>query len=387
MRKSLDETLANMFTNPIYNKSYIFYACVIGKCKINIDNNSNYVAYIKFDKTKYILTINDNMFSSHSLVKRMGILKHECLHIINKHVFRFKGLDNKRAKLACDCSINQFIEPSHLLDDAIDLEYLEYLANKSLKPLQSAEYYYNMLEDVNLDDENVSDNWDESEFSEDIIETVTEKIIVDSLNETKTMQGDNPHGLIKSLSIKKGKKVTWKRALKRVISSVSGSKKPSIKRPNRRFPERRDVKGNTRDLKFDLLVVWDVSGSVSNKTSINLLNEIKSLHSANTKLSKMMLIQVDTEAYKPQEFTNKTKMITRLSNGGTYLNPALERAKREKIHYDCIVVLTDGYLDHSDIMKFTKCKKPVIWIISKNGNKNNTVLNSSTSKHFYVVRL
>ena len=397
MRKCIDETLVNMFTNSEYNNSYIFYACIIGKCKIKYDNTLTIPTNIKFVVNHYELTINIDLFSKFPLVQRMGTFKHESLHIINKHISRFKDIEHSiSVDMACDCAINQLIESEHLPHNSIDLAFLNLVTGEELEVLQSAEYYYNKLNASNFEDEYEIElpdvdhaEWEESKGETDVIEMSTDKMINDSINETVKMSGKLPLGIQKNISIKKGHTVKWKTILRNIIHSTRSGKLPSIKRPNRRFPNRMDIKGTKRNRKFNLLVVWDVSGSVTNRDSKQVLNEIKSIHESSTSLSKMMLIQVDVEAYKPEEFTSKTKSIERKGNGGTDLYPAIVRAKRENINYDCVIVLTDGYLSECDINAFANNPNtsPVIWIIVKGGNKSNLLLSKHYCKRFSVVRL
>lgn len=393
MRKSIDETIANMFTNSNYNQKYMFYACIVGKCKIEFNNTMKHNACISFKSNHYILTINHNRFSTHSLPRRMGILKHECLHIINKHISRFSSVkmsDNVNA--ACDCAINQLIDSDHLLHTAIDLEFLNYICGKQLKQLESAEYYYNELSKIDYQPEEPDsshESWNDSNCDDEIIEVSTDKIIDESIKQTQKLNGDYPKGLQTNLIIRKGENVKWKNILRNIIHSTRSGKLKTIKRPNRRFSDRSDIKGVKRDRKFNILVVWDVSGSVSNKASMQVLNEIKSIHDTTTSLSTMTLIQVDTVAYKPTEFTHKTKFIQRQGNGGTMLYPAIIKAEKEDIKYDCLIILTDGYLDEDDVYKFAnnKNKSPVIWLITKRGNLANNIISKNYSKRFSVVRL
>lgn len=393
-RQPLDETFVNMFTHKEYSKSYIFYACVIGKCNIIIDNEMKNIAAVKFNITHYDLTVNIKLLEKLPIIQRMGIMKHESLHIINRHIQRFKetGMD-KNVNIACDCSINQFINPDHLPYNAVSFEYVEKLCKQKLKRVESAEYYYNKLnlnksypDEKSENSENSHEDWKESKGNIEVQNMTTDKIIEKCIEESNKMKGTLPKGIKNKIEIKNIKGMSWQHILNNIIKTTSSGKISSIKKPNRRYSSREDIKGTKRDHKFDILSILDVSSSVDTKDSISLLSEMKTIICNTSNLSKMTLIQVDVEAYKPEEITKKTKLINRKGSGGTRLFPAIIRAKKENIKYNCIVILTDGYLFKKDVDDFIEMKPrvPIFWVICKGGNKCNTILSKENCKRFSI---
>ncbi|MEO1652507.1 MAG: hypothetical protein AAFU64_03085 [Bacteroidota bacterium] len=74
---------------------------------------------------------------------KVGAVKHEILHIVFKHIFRYKGFSNKIIfNIAADLIVNQYVKPDHLIEGAILLDNFPEL---SLKPHQDLHYYYNAL--------------------------------------------------------------------------------------------------------------------------------------------------------------------------------------------------------------------------------------------------
>lgn len=136
-------------------------------------------------------------------------------------------------------------------------------------------------------------------------------------------------------------------------------------RKDRRFPNRDDLRGKTKDRMFNLLVVADVSGSMDDNAVIQTLGEVR--HICEMTKTDVDLIQIDTQAYTPEKLTKKTKTFTRKGNGGTSLHPALEMAKEHKIDYQAVVVLTDGGLWDGDIDHFEALNKKVIWLVESGG--------------------
>jgi len=63
--------------------------------------------YVK--NNEIFIVINRRMFDPMPLNIRIGILKHEALHIVNKHIVREDGRNHKLWNIATDTAINQFI--------------------------------------------------------------------------------------------------------------------------------------------------------------------------------------------------------------------------------------------------------------------------------------
>lgn len=123
-RGKLDDTLAAMFSNPDYSKTYLFYAHMIGQCSIIIDHDMPSPAGVAFMIDHYNLYINPDMFDTFTLVERLAILKHEMLHILYNHVVRKEDRVHLPWNYATDCAHNQHIDSNHLPKSAVTPETL-----------------------------------------------------------------------------------------------------------------------------------------------------------------------------------------------------------------------------------------------------------------------
>jgi predicted metal-dependent peptidase len=139
-------------------------------------------------------------------------------------------------------------------------------------------------------------------------------------------------------------KVSWKKELKDIIGNKKANKTKTIMRPNRRQPNRIELKGNKKDYTFTVVAICDVSGSMYNKMVLDGLNELHYI----CKLTgtSLKLIQVDTEVHSIEDFNKSTKVVFRTGNGGTEMEPAIEYIKDNRIEYDVIVLITDGYIEN-----------------------------------------
>jgi predicted metal-dependent peptidase len=150
-------------------------------------------------------------------------------------------------------------------------------------------------------------------------------------------------------------------------------------RKPRRFNNRPDLKGSTKDRKFTLVVGVDISGSMSTKEIMAGLSEIH--HICKLTKTNMKLIQIDTEVHDIQTFDDKTKLFERKGAGGTYMGDCPKYIKDKKIECDALVMISDMYIEDvstDDIWK--SWKKRTIWLATEdlipdwNGWNKHTVL-------------
>lgn len=372
------DTMNTMLINGQYNTNYLFYAHMIAKCVRIFDTAMEAVTAVSFNHTYYILYINPNMFNTFSLENRLAVLKHEMLHILNGHLTnRLEDRNIEKWNYATDCAINQLIESKHLAEGCVLPLNLPTKQKEVLKE-KNAEYYYSIV-DIDGESENnagkssnspkVLDDhskWGDSVGDKALQKSITKDMIEDSINKTQKSRGNLPSNISEYLKLHaSSNEINWKRVLKNVLGNKKTGTRRVLTRRDRRFLDRAELKGKAKDRKFDLLVVSDVSGSISNESLLHLLQEIKNI--CDITQTPVDLIQVDTEPSKPEKLKKNTKLIERKASGGTYLSPAIAKAKEYRLHFDAIVVTTDGYLPKEDVEIFNKLNKKVFWLIEVGG--------------------
>jgi predicted metal-dependent peptidase len=407
-RKGLDECLANMFSNPKY-VDYLFYAHIIGQTKIIFDTSMQAPAGVNFMYDHYNLYINPLEeiplepdqdgnypkndqgnelksipgFNGLSLEHRMGVCKHEMLHVINMHVSRREDRDHQGFNIAADCAINQLIERTHLPDACIYPD--QFPGHDKSNPVPSdltAEQYYELLpfsDDPNgggqcrgfgqgpgsgvLDDHS---KWAESQGDSELQEDISKNMLDRAITETQKSKGNIPSNISEWLdNLTKKREVDWRQVLRRLAGNKRANTRKTLMRRDRRLPDFNWIKGKTKDRIGEVLLISDVSGSVSDEALNTLWSECK--HICDAVGSEITLIQVDTQPTKPEKLTKSTKSIERKACGGTILHPALDKAKECKVSFNCVVVSTDGYLDISDVEHFYAIRKPVIFLVEQDG--------------------
>ncbi len=367
-----------------YSSDYVFYLHMISQCRLKFDNELQAPAAINFEYDHYNLFINLDEWDKLELAHRIGIVKHEMLHILYQHVFRKEERDHENFNIACDCALNQHIRRNHLPEQVILPDTLATVLTTQIgKPVHvppnlTGEDYYQLLLDLmnkhpdkfpskspegNLGQVDDHSKWGESKGDKEIAKDIAKKMLDKAADQTQKSRGNLPSEYaqwVESLSAKSS--VRWQQVLKRVAGNKRVDSVRTFYKPNRRLPNMMHIKGKVKDRKYDLLTIADVSGSVSNEELMYGLNEIRHISKLTQTTTK--LIQVDAQAYPPEDIGTNLRTFKRKASGGTYLSPALTVADDHQINYNAIVVITDGYLDKNDIDKFNSTNKRVIWLLT-----------------------
>ena len=365
-----------------YTRDYIFYMYMVSQCRIKFDSELPAPAAVNFQYDHYNLFINLDHWDKLPLAHRVGIVKHEMLHLLYQHIFRKEDRIHEHFNIATDCALNQHINRDHLPAEGIFPDTLSTLLSAQVgKKVEvpfdlTAEDYYTLLQ--NLISENPDKfpkgiegagsfddhgKWSENAGDANIAKNMAKTMLDKAADQTQKSRGNLPSEYAQLIDfLGSTPKVRWQQVLKRVAGNKKVDAVRTFYKPNRRLPHLMHVKGVVKDRKYDLLTIADVSGSVSNKELMFGLNEIQHISRLTGTTTK--LIQVDTEAYPPENIGSKIRSFKRKAAGGTFLSPALEMAKQHKINYNAIVVITDGYLCNSDIAKFEETGKKVIWLLT-----------------------
>jgi predicted metal-dependent peptidase len=390
-RAIIDETIANGFSSPLYKGEYEFWFHVLAQCKVILTDDVD-LAGVNFKSTKYCLYINPEKFDELPLNQRLGVLKHEMMHILYNHLSRKELRQHKPWNVACDCAINQQIKSEDLPDGCITPKSLEKALkdnghNITVPRNENSETYYDLLPEDDGDGKDGEDGdggecsnpgedgeacgecdecknskngkgfydglwedvptdnhekWEESEGDEDLKRDITKKMVEKAIDKSR---GNTPSIIGELLDIwTKKPVVSWKKVLRNIASNKKARKIPTIMKKSRRFPNRPDIKGNKKDREFDIVVVLDVSGSMSDDEIIAGLVEIKEV--ARLTSSTIKIIQIDTEVHSVDDFDPKSRTFKRNAGGGTEMLPAWKYIKENKIPMDCAILISDMCIEN-----------------------------------------
>jgi predicted metal-dependent peptidase len=404
------EAVANMAmsTSPFYN-DYVFYMHLLSQCRVVFDEKLPAPAGVSFSTAYYTLWINplksillgvdkegkevytQGFTEEMPLAHRIGVIKHEMLHIAFGHLIRVGDKDFRGYNYASDCALNQEIKRDHLPKGAIYPDNYPVKKNTKVLENESAEYYYDLLEksdkaskngkgegdgsggegngegeDTGSDPTGGHGKWKESEGDPDLQQEITKNMVERSANQTQQGRGNLPSNystMIDNLIIKR--EVDWKKVLRSIVGNKKANIRKTLLRRDRRQPNASWIKGKTKDRIFSLGAISDVSGSVSDVPLMKLWSEVISL--CKTFDTDVYMVQVDTQPTEPEKLTKNTRKLERKRCGGTILYPAIEQFSKSGIHYDALLVTTDGYLDSEDVAYFARLKVPVVWLIEPDG--------------------
>lgn len=343
-----------------------------------------------------------------------GLVKHEILHVVFKHIFRSREFSHQPVfNVACDLVVNQYIKKSQLPEDHIHMGLFPTL---ELAEEMHADYYYEKLialhekmtsgggggarnsesgaspeagegEDDSQGDaqskpdeswENLKkiigegNEWQEShtlwaELDElpaalrDLIEQSIDQSIENTLTKMKgsSTWGELPEGLrawLQEFELSRQPTLDWKRVLRMFAETSSRTfLKNTIRRPSKRYGTTPGIKVRRRQ---KLLVAVDTSGSVSADELHAFFSEIYHIHKRG---SEVTVVECDAAIHKTYFYKGQApEMIS--GRGGTNFTPPIVFANTI-YHPDAIVYFTDGFAPPPSVSP--RC--PILWLVSGQG--------------------
>jgi len=331
------------------------------------------------------LIINEDFWSKLSEDHRLGLLKHETLHICFAHIFMSdEYADKKLFNIAADIEVNQYISGEYLPDGAIQLnsfpgidlpykagtrKYYEILsANKDNPTLQ------NLLSAMNKDEDKSSDglmnpHHDWSEFDElgesekKLMQSQaahTMKNIAEQIQKSRGTVPGEIKSILDALDFSEPPKFDWRGYLRRFAgSSMKVYTKKLRRKENKRFTANPGLKIKQ---KKHILVAVDVSGSVSDDELVDFFHEIDHIFKTG---SEVTVIQCDTAIKSIKPYKKSGTQIEINGRGGTSFDPVIDYYDANKKKYTSLVYLTDGEAPAPN-----KPKGKMLWVLSSVSNLN-----------------
>jgi predicted metal-dependent peptidase len=325
------------------------------------------------------LTINPEFYINLSNLHRIGLIKHELLHIAFGHLLMRDIYSNhKLFNIAADLEINQYIDINKLPEGGLLLSSFPEL---NLPSKAGTKVYYNLLEQAqengispsldNLMDkmdgesEYCHGTWNEfddlSEPDKKLMEKQVEHQLKQSAETTIKKQGDIPgefKDIIERLFHIEPAKFDWKSYLKRFVGNSSVVYTKKLRRKyNKRYSGSPGLK-----IKFKnhILVGVDTSGSVNNDELQEFFSELAHMSKTGHKIS---VAQCDTRLRTVEEFNPKKDWEIH-GRGGTSFQPVIDHYN-EKGSYTALIYLTDGEAYAPD-----NCPNNTLWCLSSISDMN-----------------
>ena len=327
------------------------------------------------------LAINPEFFMELNDEQRMGLLKHELLHISFGHLTYRDSFNNKKLfNIAADIEINQYIDSTQLPEGGLTLDSFPEL---NLPERAGTKAYYDLLEEncngggccgsleaimAQMDGDSPYDHttWDEFDELTEAEKRLVEKQIDHQLKETAditekrrgTIPGELSEIIDRILNIPPPK-FDWRGYLRRFVgnSSIVYTKKMRRKY-NKRYQENPGLK-----IKFKnhILVGVDTSGSVSSNELKEFFNELCHMHKTGHKIS---VAQCDSNLKDVKEFNPKHDWEIQ-GRGGTDFQPVVDHFNQNKRAYTALIYCTDGEAPAPE-----ECPKNTLWCLSSISSDN-----------------
>jgi len=321
----------------------------------------------------YQLAINPEFWGSlDNDNKKIGLLKHELLHIAFNHLLNRDNFPNHQLhNIAADIEINQYIEPQYYPADNILLPSTFPELNLPLKA--GTKKYYELLQQAY--GQNTSDTlndlmgesdfhmtWEEFEgLSEGDKKLIKSQIDhqIKNIAESNRNQGFIPSELksyIDNLFEITPQSYDWKSYFRRFFSSgIKTYTKKTRRKLNKRFTENPALKIKTKQ---NILIGVDTSGSVEEKDLIEFFNEIHHIHKSGVSIT---IAEGDAKIQNVYEYKGKTPETVQ-GRGGTDMNPFIEYFNQNK-QYTNLIILTDGFIGGNTVKTF----RPTLMVLCSNG--------------------
>lgn len=362
------------------------------------------------------LMVNPGFWASLTEEKRYGLIKHEVLHIVFKHLLGIKDFSNKPLyNIAADLVVNQYIAPSQLPEGAVTLERLWYLKQAfdiELKPNMDVGYYYNQLSKIwsRIPKRNIADMIERlgimgegkpnlpgagklvdtldisdllkggntemqkhqfwsgfEELSPAEIKIMEQQVdnnlrqAVERIKQKNSFYGHLPNGLIDRLDQlmeAMQPQFNWKRIL-RLFAATSNSTylKNTLRRPSKRYGTTPGIRIMRRNR---LLVAVDTSGSIQMDELKIFFSEIYHLWKQG---AEVWIVECDAAIQNSYPYRGITPSEVK-GRGGTRFEPPIEFANTE-YRPDAIIYFTDGFAATPQVYS----RSPILWLITSRGLK------------------
>ncbi len=293
-------------------------------------------AGVSKNNINYQLTVNPEFWESLSDNHRLGLLKHELLHIAFGHLTTFFKFSDKRlANVAMDMEINQYISKDWLPEGGIDIDNY---ADLNLDRKAGCRYYYDKLKQLQ-DEKNQNGTcgnepmdklldamangeldehatWEEfedmTEAEQKLIDKQLQKVLGDAKEQTLKKKGNVPgeiEGVIIIEEVVKPK-FNWRLYIRRFTGvSTKVFTKKIRRKENRRFEANPGLKVKMRQ---HMLLAIDTSGSVSDSELQEFMSEIYHIYKCGVDIT---VVQCDTVIRSIEPYKGKFEMVVQGRGG------------------------------------------------------------------------
>jgi len=368
-------------------------------------------AGVNYEKGTMTLYWNPKFMHSLSTKKKFGLLKHECYHLIRKHVTSRKQKPHLDWNIATDLAINSDIpldelpecglipgrkntltveDKEKLTEDRV--KSIEKFSNfiESMPPKKSSEWYMERIQENKEIKDIIEDLYgnkvvaildehDESELSESE-QALAEQQVKTILKNAKEVANNRGWGSVSHSTRQEIEKATQAEYdPKRAIKYFCGMKMRSgyfktQRKINRKYPY---IHAGKKSKKTSSLAVYiDQSGSVGGTALTMFQGWLAELSKTHTFTFYYFDSRVEDDS-KTVWKKGKTADFRRSLTGGTCFDAVEDHFRKVKKDFDGCIIMTDGYAP-----KPKSCTSKRCWVICPNGS-----LQFTPDRKDYVIKM
>jgi predicted metal-dependent peptidase len=392
----------------LQRKGEALYTAILFQCVREVSEEIP-TAGVAFHNGKFRLWASGKFFSGLSDREKLGVLKHEAMHLVFQHCTQRRTEDKSLLMLdnyAADCAINSLLDVCELPKCGVipgqassmpepdvwekwSEEQREWFTKfsafiESLPVGESREWYFNkFLENEDIKDALQSpggdlgdvldalgfddhDGWgDDGSEEAAAAKAKLREIIERAVNECqKTGQwGSIPQAIRERIIDSLQPEIDWRRQLRNWVGMTRrGNRATTWRRPNKRCPGL--MPQGRISWTASIGVFIDQSGSVSDAELAEGWGEIAGM----ARRRRIDAIPFDTEVGTEhiQEIKRGSRFNpSRVSCGGTCFRAVMDYAKKNRSEYDGIIIFTDG--EAADPGPPLRGQRR-LWLLSSQGN-------------------
>jgi predicted metal-dependent peptidase len=166
-------------------------------------------------------------------------------------------------------------------------------------------------------------------------------------------------------------KIDWRDALRDFVSSVTkGKDEFTWRRMNKRHMAN-DIylPSMENETIGEVIVAIDTSGSIGGAELTEFATELASICDL-VQPEGVRVLWWDTmvhgeQHFKPDNYGQIASLLKPLGGGGTHVSSVAEYVNEKKLNAECVIVFTDGYVEHDIKWNITP---PTLWMITQNKN-------------------
>jgi predicted metal-dependent peptidase len=313
-----------------------------------------------------------------------GLVLHENLHVLMKHIPRHRDLNKENkmlANVAMDYAVNDIIVELSKAHPTLAVLPKGGLYDPMFQGWSVRRIYEYLKQEAEgnggsggcprgqpLDehDGDMFDNMNEGEQGN------VKRDIDDAIHQGGILAGKFGAKIPRVIKELMAPQVDWREVLQEFwVSSVRGADELTWRRFNKhRLADDYYLPSSINETVGEVILAIDTSGSISNDDIGKVATHIRELCESVTP-ERIRVLWWDTKVHGEQVFEgnyeNITSLLKPMGGGGTRVSSVSDYILNKNLTADCVIVFTDGYLE--DDIKW-RVDIPALWLITQGGSRS-----------------